>query len=195
MWSLDKNLFGSKFNSTNSFVIDFITSQSNKSSASNKNCTNQHIVTPLVQKLCKILDDDLSNLLNDIEYTANLTLNSNSVYFNQIADIIAEDLKCFNDYLQTNLRTFNENMHESLISLINDLNEKNDINIIKKILFMCRFTNALTNYCPNLKLCFNNINHQSVMQRQMSNKQISSNDLLNNLIKKKSIFDQKVNTI
>ncbi len=188
MWSLDKDLFGSKFNSTNSFSIDFITNQPNKNNA--KNFTKQHTITPLVQKLCKILDEDLSNLLNDIEYTANLSLSSNSVHFNQIADIITEDLKCFNEYLQANLKAFNENMHKSLISLIDDLNEKNDLNI-KKILFVCRFINALTNNCPNLKICFNNINHQTVMQRQLTNKQISSNDLLNNLIKKKSISDQK----
>ena len=168
---------------------------------------NHHTVTPAIQKLCQVLDDDLGHLLNDIEFTANISLNSNnSTSISQLAEIINEDFKHFNENLQSNLKIFSENLCKSMANIINELNEdckndetKNDLNI-KKILLICRFSNSLTNFCPNLKLCFNNLNHQQIAHRQLIAKTSNSNDLLsspqlNSIIKKKAIADQKVNNL
>lgn len=177
-------------------TIDFIANQSNKTFET-KNALGQHTITPVIQKLCKQLDENMLRLLNDIEFTTNLSLNNNSIPVNQIAEIINEDFKCFNEYLQANLQIFSDNLYKSLTYLINNLksDENNDLNI-KKILLICRFASALSNFCPNLKMCFSNLNQQYMAQRQLNSKTGSLNDLfspqLNNLLKKKILSDQKV---
>ncbi len=172
---------------------------------------NHHTITPAIQKLCQVLDDELGILLNDIEFTANIssnnisTTNNSTASINQIAQIINEDFKHFNEYLQANLTIFSENLCQSITNIIKELNEEtvNDqithtFNI-KKILLICRFTNSLTNHCPNLKLCFNDLNRHLITHRQLNSKTSSSNDLLgpqlSNLIKKKAVSDQKANDL
>ena len=64
--------------------------------------------------LCKLLDDELSRLLNDIEFSTNESKNQPN------DSILSEDLRHFNEYLLANLQTFSQNLCDSLSNLINN---------------------------------------------------------------------------
>ncbi len=102
-------------------TFDFFSNQStNKLSkflSLNKQTSKQYTTTPVIQKLCKILDDDLNRLLNDIELSTSTESSavSNLIKTNH-SNILNEDLKYFSEYLQSNLKfsRLKESIHEKI---------------------------------------------------------------------------------
>jgi len=146
--------------------IDFFSSSSNKSRllTSTKSFgkhlqTADDYLTPSMMNLCKLLDDELSRLLNDIEFSTNESKNQPN------DSILSEDLRHFNEYLLANLQTFSQNLCDSLSNLISKLyeelknspKERNDQSQIRKILFICRLAHALPKSSSNLYHCFNTL--------------------------------------
>ncbi len=199
LWSLDQfnslNM-GEVFldeatkNSSKKSEIDFFSNQFNKFSRnqSGKNMTAKPI-TPAIQKLCKTLDDDLSKLLNDIEFTT--STDSNKISSDQQND----DLKIFNEYLQSNLELFCGNLCQSIGDLVKNLRESNmnstNSNLsMQKILLICRFVHALPNNSFYIKICFTNLINQQ--NQQLKSKSLAvENTTLNNLLKKKQILNEQ----
>ena len=175
--------------------IDFFSNQfSNKTRSiqtSRITAPKQHAITPAIHKLCKHLDDDLSKLLSDIEFSTNTTESSvNRASTEQQMD----ELRIFGEYLQTNLELFCDNVCKSLGDLIYGLrNELDSATVglrIKKILLICRFAHALPNSCTHLKVCFSNLIQQR--NQPLSGKTTSTDPLMSSLLKKKQ-NEQKVN--
>jgi hypothetical protein len=146
-------------------------------------------ITPAIQKLCKTLDDDLSKLLNDIEFTT--STDSNKISSEQQND----DLKIFNEYLQSNLELFCGNLCQSIGDLVKNLKESNmnstNSNLsMQKILLICRFVHALPNNSLYIKICFTNLINQQ--NQQLKSKSFAvENTSLNNLLKKKQILNEQ----
>ena len=153
------------------------------------------MITPAVQKLCKNLDDDLSKLLNDIEFSTNTDSNASKISGEQLND----DLKNFNEYLQLNLELFCGNLCKSIGDLVETLKENsrssfnsNNPNYdMQKILLICRFAHALPKNSSYIKICFINLSNQQ-NQQQLKSKAISTeNSILNNLLKKKQVLNEQ----
>lgn len=211
LWSLDQ--FNINDSNKGQVTFDFFSNQStNKLSkflTLNKQTSKQYTTTPVIQRLCKILDDDLNRLLNDIEMSTSSesTSVSNLIKTNH-SNILNEDLKYFSEYLQSNLKLFSQKLYNSLKELINSLETKlknNDENsdafnslVVKKILLLCRFSYALPNNCPHFKLCFNNLYNQFLQQRQLNVDQSTPTKPFDSaqLVKKKlALIEQKVKII
>lgn len=221
MWSFDAfNLInsdtlsnGSKSNHRSQ--IDFFANQNSRlvRQSSYKNLQfglrQQYSSTPVIQKLCKCIEEELIRILGDIELSTTGSLLSNT---EANISILNDDFKYFNEYLQDNLQLFSENLCNSLTQLIDSLNTEEpikpivdnsgfDLDIkIKKILLICRLAHALPYNCPHLKICFNNLNQQFIQQRQqlLANSKDSANTnlLLSLLNKKKQLTTEtKVNII
>ena len=198
------------FNSGNKSNIDFISNRLAQNRLS-KSSSSQHTITPLVRNLCKNLDEDLSHLLSDIEFTTNAAL-IKSGSSARMSDIISEDFDRFNEYLDVDLKHFCQSLATSLLNLIElqqrELNEtlENDLTlisssevsrVIKRILLICRFVNAVINLsCPHLKTCFNNVNQQFIQQRrsQLLSKLTDPGESAFQLKKKLPFSEQKVNS-
>jgi hypothetical protein len=146
------------------FQIDFFSSSTNKNrlltptKSNSKQLQNANdYLTPSMMNLCKLLDDELSRLLNDIEFSTNESKNQSN------DSILSDDLRHFNEYLLANLKSFSQTLCDSLNNLINKLyqelkNESTDQNVqfhIRKILFICRLAHALPKSSSNLFYCFN----------------------------------------
>lgn len=196
LWSFDN------LNDKNKAQIDFFSGHSFKltrqgSRNSGLGDKQQYLSTPAIQKLCRILEEDLNKLLNDIEVS---TSGSYTVASEANISILTNDFKCFNEYLQDNLELFSENLCKSFQELIDSLYGSNDSSMnslsTKKILLISRLTHALPYNCPHLKICFNNLNQQLIQQRQqilLSSKQnleSSTNALLSALSKKKQTLTE-----
>ena len=221
VWSFESSQLSS-FNSSSGKIgerkpeksdssIDFFTNQSsrmqrfNTQKALNKTYLKQYGVSPAIQALCKCLDEDLSKLLSDIEFSTNLNsanvTNSASEYIN----VLNEDFKLFNEYLQECLASFGAELSSLLKNQIESLKQgyanststPKNIHMIK-ILLLCRLVHALPNFCPNLKISYNNINLQMISQREQLTRKIlyghtaSLDDSLSSPSKKISIKDHKV---
>ena len=182
-------------------------SKSGSSGLRSKNAAKHYATTPAIVKLCKSLDDDLSRLLSDIEFSSRASSSPppsasaaassslvspgstpvRSLSVSSVASpvklkaqyqtLLDEDLKSFSEYLQTSLGSFNQNLNDSLRSLLDkhkaDLHEMRSSassststldTQMKKILLICRLVHALPNICPNFKLCFNNLYQQRQQQ-------------------------------
>jgi hypothetical protein len=120
MWSNEAMSLNNK-----KLQIDFFSSSSNKNrlltptkSNSKQLQTASDYLTPSMMNLCKLLDDELSRLLNDIEFSTNESKNQPN------DSILSEDLRHFNEYLLANLQTFSQNLCDSLSNLINKLYEE-----------------------------------------------------------------------
>ena len=208
IWSMENNQF--TFNSGNKSNIDFISNRLAQNRLL-KSSSSQHTITPLVRNLCKNLDDDLSHLLSDIEFNSNAALLTKSVSLARMSDVISEDFDRFNEYLHVDLKQFCQRLSSSLLNLIESqqqvLNETlgHDLTlisspgvnlIIKRILLICRFVNAVINLsCPHLKACFNNVNQQFIQQRrsQLVSKLADPGESTFQLKKKLPFSEQKVN--
>lgn len=143
------------------------------------------------------LEDDVNKILNDIEIS---TSGSHAMSTEATVAILTNDFKRFNEYLQDNLDQFTENLFESLLKMINEINESESEKRIKKILFICRLAHALPHNCSHLKICFNNLNQQLIQQRQQillsskQNAESSTSALLSALNKRKqALLENKVN--
>lgn len=120
---------GSDPSASNRSVIDFFGSSSAKlsrqlASKGLNMALKQHATTPAIQKLCRFLDEDLNRLLNDIEFSTSM---SNSATLPD-TNILNDDFKYFNEYLQANLELFNDNLCKSLTNLIESLKKEQDEN-------------------------------------------------------------------
>lgn len=161
MWSNEAASLNNK-----KFQIDFFSSSSNKNRLltptkynSKQLQTASDYLTPSMMNLCKLLDDELSRLLSDIEFSTNESKNQPN------DSILSDDLRHFNEYLLANLQTFSQNLCDSLSNLINKLYEElknnskdqNPQSQIRKILFICRFAHALPKSSSNLYFCFNTL--------------------------------------
>ena len=177
--------------------IDFFSSQFirvSRTQANKSASSKQHFITPVVQRLCKYLDEDLSKLLNDIEYVANGESNARKTSTEQQND----DLKNFNEYLQSNLELFCERTCSSLGDLVDNLklnstNSKFEGQTIlcldmQRILLICRFAHALPNNTFYLRACYSNL-----VQQQHNKSLQNESSMLSNILKKKQINEQKVN--
>jgi uncharacterized FlaG/YvyC family protein len=213
LWSLDQfsSLNSSSLANKNigNADIDFFSNQLNKTSknvrpAQKSSILKQHLITPAIQKLCKYLDDDLSKLLNDIEYSTS-SEQGKPVTDPKIEAVLNNDIKNFYDYLQTNLESFCENVCKSLSGMVDTLTKKNKTSNkdlaysidsdweTKKILLICRLAHALPNNCPHFRILFNNIIYQRQLQSNKSATPAIDNSPINSLLKKKQpVADQKV---
>ncbi len=156
---------------------------------------NQHNVTPAIKQLCKHLDEGLEYLLEDIENTTKLSIGNRVP---NMKSIVTEDFDRCNVYLAESLKQFSEALCKSLLEFITSLSSESGAKQehIKKILLICRFTNALVNFSsPNLKATFNSVNQQVIKQRksQLDAKLSDSNDIMQILsaVKKKSMQNEQ----
>ena len=194
----------------NQITIDFFTNPSSRSTSRfhSINSTKSHhtykhyATTPVIEKLCKILDDELSRLLSDIEFST-----QDSVTHRQAkaanAQLLDQDLKCFSDYMQSYLKLFTQNLNDSLRSLVDDYkfkdissakSETDDLDV-KKLLLICRFSYVLPHSCPNLKLCFINLCQQLLQQREQDSKLTSLDSAASHLFKKKLSLENRNSSI
>ena len=191
MWSFDQSQISieSAKSVMSKSSIDLMTS---KGSSKFVHVPNQHLITPAIQKLCRGLDESLGRLLSDIDSITNNVSPSHQ-------SIVAEDFKRFYEYLQVHLNEFSNNMCASLSSLIADFKAQvasavstDSANLeIKRILLICRFSHALTVYCPNLKSCYSNINF--ILQQKLSvSNRVSGISIEPNFLLKKKFAEQKV---
>jgi len=111
---------------------------------------------------------------------------------------VTEDFDRCNVYLAESLKQFSEALCKSLLEFITSLSSESGAKQehIKKILLICRFTNALVNFSsPNLKATFNSVNQQVIKQRksQLDAKLSDSNDIMQILsaVKKKSMQNEQ----
>lgn len=168
IWSMENQSFTSLSLTTNTkSPIDFI---SNKLPSSTRSTNVQHNITPAIKRLCNILDNDLHCLLDDIELATSFTNKSSSImpFQNMITNVVTEDFDSFYKYLEIHLKSFSNKLTLSLAKIIQDLglNTSDDLRI-KKILLVCRFTNAIsTSSSPQLKACFNSISQQFLKQKK-----------------------------
>jgi hypothetical protein len=169
--------------------INFFSNQSNNSKYKNlsgislfNNQRQQAHNTPSVQKLCKILDEDLRKILNDIEFSTTSNMNNDAQKTNSylFTSVLNEDLKKFNEYLQDCLQLFGQNLCDSFLDFIQKLktnefkqsrrnrllsesNSNSPLNSLdsnlnmKQILLICRFAHSIPSNCPHFKLCYNNL--------------------------------------
>lgn len=203
IWSLENSQLTSNISSqknTKQKSFDLLLSRSFSSSQLKATGNiNQHNVTPAIKDLCKQLDDELEYLLEDIEHTTKWSVKNR---IPNMKSIITEDFDRCNDYLEQSLKEFSRTVCQSLTGLIETLSgQEGEKERIKKILLICRFTNALVNFSsPNLKATFNNVNQQVMKQRkiQLEAKLSDTNDLMQMLsaAKKKSMLaEQKVKSL
>ena len=197
LWSLDQinsiTTGESSIGDTNKQIsrkseIDFFSNQLNKfsKSQSSKNTTTKHhSITPSIQNLCKNLDDDLSKLLNDIEFSTSTDSSGVKISSEKLND----DLKNFNEYFQSNLELFCDNLCKSIRDLVENL-RGNSIKSncdMQKILLLCRFAHALPNNSFYIKTCFSNFSNQQIKSKQP----LPENSPLTNILKKKQMLNEQ----
>jgi hypothetical protein len=135
--------------------------------------------------LCKNLDDDLSKLLNDIE----VSTSTNSSGGNISNEKLSDDFKNFNEYFQSNLDLFCNNLCKSIRDLVENLrgNSIKSSYDMQKILLLCRFAHALPYNSFYIKTCFSNFSNQQLKSKQP----ITENSPLTNILKKKQMFNEQ----
>jgi hypothetical protein len=150
LWSLDNSQLNDITSSLNGL------DNNNKIPFGSRRTKTNSSITPSIQRLCKILDDDLSHLLIDID---SITAKSN-------------DSNIFNDYLKMSLDMFCNKLCDHL----NETIKKQTVNIdntepsivISKILLICRFIFSMPGQCSSLRGCFMNI-HNFEQQKDHQN--------------------------
>ena len=160
-------------------VIDFFSShRSSSSSDSNRHMLKQYGASPVIQMICQCLDNDLSRIIDDIEFST--ALNANSISSLSYVTILNDDFKHFNEYLHAHLLAFSDNVCRLLNEQANACTSEYERgarqeNSVNKMLLICRLAYSLPKFSHNLKLCFNNSNLQLINQRQqLTSKLLSS---------------------
>lgn len=151
---------GSNANTNQKKLIEFFPTINLNKSLGNRSLSSakiqniilkQYSTTPTIQKLSKLFEEDLSKLLNDIEF--------GSIDSNDTPNVSSNEDIMKNAHLKENLQLFSDNFYNSLFELLQNLKQnvhENDLNM-KEILFICRLVHALPYTCPILKACFYNV--------------------------------------